>query len=241
MGRLVRRQRGYSLMELLVVLGIIGILVAVAARQFSSTTNAGPAVRGVVDEVEGVLMGAQHQAATTSVNSTLITSGTWTGTDAAALLIDGRPFDPTDNSTDVYTRRRIGSDAERLRSTAGSKIPSRDHQYAAVDVDGSLYTLALGGTRQNLKDTDLMKTDGMKGALAALADTQRLCTGSNNRVDVSGTTKRFLTGFHLVAVGMVGGKAIPNGPIAVLVVPANSPNIYKFYLPQGEGATWQRM
>ncbi|HNX95977.1 MAG TPA: type II secretion system protein, partial [Holophaga sp.] len=64
-----RRCSGFSLIELLVVLAILGILSMVGLSMLGD--RKGSAVRGVMDEIEGVLMAAQRNAASTGTDVTL--------------------------------------------------------------------------------------------------------------------------------------------------------------------------
>ena len=52
---------------------------------------------------------------------------------------------------------------------------------------------------------------------------------------------QFVTGFCIVVVGLnAAGNAVPGGPVGVIVVPAGSANIYKYFKQNG-GTTWGRM
>lgn len=230
-----RREGGYSLIEVLVVLGILTVLVAAGFSLNSRTDARVSAVRGVMGEIEGLLIAAQHKTALSTSSVSVITDGTWAGAGANALSIDGRPFDPTDTGTDPFTRTRIGALNEVFRSRAAEGF--RPHTYASIDTDGTFYPLALA-TRAGLLTVEPVKSDtALKAALEA---TQRLCNGGPRSMDINGLSKRFTTGWHLVVVGTRNGKAIPNGPIGVLVAPANSGTIYQFYLSEGD-ETWRRL
>lgn len=229
------RSGGYSLIEILVVLAVLTVLVAAGFSLNSRTDARVSAVRGVMGEIEGLLISAQHKTSLSTSSVTIITDGTWAGAGAAALSIDGRPFDPTDAGTNPFTRNRIGALNEIFRSRAAEGF--RPHQYASIDTDGSLYPIALGARPALLTVEPVASDAALK---AALGSTQRLCSGAQKSVDINGLSKRFTTGWHMVVVGTRNGMAIPNGPIGVMLAPGNSGTIYQFYLSEGD-STWRRL
>ena len=92
-----------------------------------------------------------------------------------------------------------------------------------------------------LAAADLADVDPVRSQPDFVAALQnRLFTGGDNHVIVNGLTKRFERGFSIVVVGISGGNPRPKGPVGVIVVPANSSSIYKFYKAEGED-TWRRL
>jgi len=216
-----RRCSGFSLIELLVVLAILGILSMVGLSMLGD--RKGSAVRGVMDEIEGVLMAAQRNAASTGTDVTLLASGKWTdGSDK--LTIDGRRWDPTKTPDITKPDTRLGSTSEVFTSHYFGG--ARDHRSAGVDK---------GDTAINLNTVSPCKDDPFKTALD-----NNLCTGAVKTVVINGTTKRFMTGFYIVVTGLQGGSPAANGPVGVIVVPGNMTSVFKFYKREGE-TQWRRL
>jgi prepilin-type N-terminal cleavage/methylation domain-containing protein len=212
--------KGYSLIELLVVLVIVGLLAYVGLSTLGD--RKGNAVRGVMDEVEGVLLTAQRNAVATGTDVTISASGNWV---AGTLTLDGRRADPAD------TTKRLGSNSEVFTSqyTTGQ----RGHVSAGV-VDATGYTTALGAAPGLVT----VAPGTAEPFLSALGN--NLFTGVAKTVVISGATKRFNTGFCIYIAGLRGGGAASNGPVGVIVVPGNMANVFKFYKREGE-TTWRRL
>lgn len=230
-----RLHRGYSLIELLVVLVIVGILAMVGVSMIGDRPTS--AVRSVMDELEGTLSQAQKTASLTSQDVYLSTSGTWVG---GNLLLDGRALSPSVSfppaAGDLVAgdgTKRVGSNSECFRSLYPR---SRDHLSAGVDT-ASWYSTALGGA-SDLKDVEPVKSS--TELVNALASGNRLFTGSDHYAIVNGLTKRFEGGFSVAVVGLRDGQPIVGGPVGVIVVPANSTAIYKFY-KSSNGSGWRRL
>lgn len=232
----LRPCRGYSLIELLVVLVIVGILAMVGVTMIGNrTTNA---VRSVLDEVEGVLSAAQKGTIASSRDIYVCSSGDWL---AGSLVLDGRPLRPTvANPPGVGDLnpgddlKRVGSASEVFRSHATS---DRDHMSAGVAVDTApWYGVALGTTPAL---ATVAPISGQTEFTAALGNPLFKSSGLYT-VIINGQTKRFMTGFCVVVVGLASGNPLPNGPVGVLIVPQNSSNIYKYYKAD-QSSVWRKI
>lgn len=220
-----RSDTAYTLIELLVVLVIVGILAAVGVMMIGD--RKGNAVRGVMDEIEGVLSAAQRNTMATGADVTIQASGKWTD---GTLRIDGRRTTPGTDPTDPTNR--LGPLSEVFASHYLDR--RRDHLSAGVDT-GAGYATALGAAKELVKvppcDTEPFKT--------ALGN--NLCTGADTTVTVNGTNKRFTTGFCIIVTGLQGaGSVAADGPVGVIVVPASMSSVFKFYKREGE-TQWRRL
>jgi len=224
---------GFSLIELLLVLVIVGACALVAVATLGSRKNS--AVKTVADQVEATLVLGQQYAVATGKDVSVATGGTWTSP-SSPLFLDPRPFDtsvaPPSTGYDPTADNRAGG----TRATSSEVFRSlfcqhmRDHMNAWVDTGGSTVADAL-------KSLTPFNTDAT--FLAAYGN--RLCSGGTlNSVMVNATTKRFTSGFSIVVIGTsIDGLVSTNAPVVVLVVPANSSNIYRFYRADG-ATTWRR-
>jgi len=220
---------------MLVVLTIVGILAVSATFYFTSRSAGG--VRSVLDEVEGALVNAQKATLLYSRDIYISTNGTWLG---GNLILDGRPFDPAQvpgvpslgDLTPGDDTRRVGPPSECFRSLYPK---SRDHRSAGVATNEGWYTIARGSA------PDLASVEPVASQADLVQALQnRLFTGALNSVVVNGQNKRFERGFSVVVVELSGQNPTPNGAIGVLVVPANSSIIYKYYKAEGENV-WRRL
>lgn len=218
------RSSGFSFPELIVVLAIIGAL-SVAGYMYM-VDNRAPAVKAILEEVEGVLVAAQRNTMSGTGDVVVIAQGTWQGTTPTTVFrLDGRRFNPA-LTGGVYDRPRIGSMSEVFTSNF---VTDRRHQLAGVDTSGGAdYTTAIAGSVPALSAE-------MSGVLGT-----PLCMGVDNNVVVNGYTKRFTTGFYVAVVGLKNGSPIPNGPVGLIVVPTNSAGIYKYFKADGD-TTWRRL
>ncbi len=215
-----QREKGFTLVELLVVLTIVGILAGVAI--FSLGDNRGGAVRGVLDDLEGVVLAAQRNAVATGTNVNLTASGVWTD---GSFRIDGRRFDPANFPA------RLGSESEVFTSRFVDR--QRDHRFAGVVRDAD-YITALG-TAPSLAAVPPGNAEPFLSALG-----NNLCAGPETTITVNGTTKRFNTGFCIFVAGMTDSGVLAGGPVGVIVVPGNTANVFKFYKRAGE-TQWRRL
>jgi prepilin-type N-terminal cleavage/methylation domain-containing protein len=228
-----RHHRGFSLIELLVVLVIVGILSAVGVMMIGDRKGSG--VRSVMNEIEGVILAAQKASVTTSQDIHLTTAGDWAG---GTLIMDGRPlviptppipgtipWPPAGWPTAVdlvpgSDALRVGAPSEAFRVN----LRDRDHMSAGVTVSNAGYATARGTCPALETVTPI---SGEPNFVAAMANP--IFTGGQKDIVISGQTKRFMTGFCVVVVGLSNNNVVANGPIGVLVVPANSATVYKFY------------
>jgi len=232
-----RHSRGYSLIELLVVLVIAGILATVGVLTIGGGRR-GSAVRSVLDEVEGVIIASQKGTIAAVRDIYLVSDGAWM---AETLILDGRPLRlPPVTATPPGAgdlapgadAKREGGSSECFRSRA---TRDRDHMSAGIDVGNTWYATALGG---NPALEAVAPINGMVDFTNAM--TRPLFTGALNSVVVNGQTKRFMTGFCVVVVGLQKGIPMPNGPVGVLVVPQNSSSVYKYYKAE-DSAVWRKL
>ena len=253
-----KSSRGYSMIELLVVLAIVGILAFVGVSMIGSRPSS--AVRGTLDELEGVIAGAQKLSVATGQDVYLVADGTWDPTSASYFVLaydTVRAVDRAANpgNPDVAARARIVAQARapladgtdpsgvfRVSFNPTTKALVQDHAYTGVatgDWPASWYTTALGST------TALTAISPGNAApfAAALAGGNQLCKTVTNFVIVSGLNKRFASDFFICVVGIRSGNAVPKGPLGFLVVPANSASIYKFYNPGtvDNDGQWRRL
>lgn len=227
-----RRCRGYSLIELLVVLVIVGILTAVGVMMIGDRRGSG--VRSVMDEIEGVLYSAQKASMASSRDIYITTTGTWVD---GSLIMDARPLVvpanwaaagwlSADSPSDAYLTpgtdaNRVGASTECFRSRSPR---DRDHLSAGVAVSNGWYAAALGPSA-GIEAVPPVSTQ--PDFVATLA--YPIFNGAQRSIVISGLSKRFATGFCVVIVGLNSGNPLANGPIGVLVVPRNGSAVYKYY------------
>lgn len=255
-----RPQRGYSVIELLVVLAIVGILAMVGLTTLGNRPTV--AVRANLDEIEGVLMGAQKLAvARGGADVYLVADGVWDAQAGNFFVLAYDIMKPVDAAAPAntvarivkYARNPAGAPAGeapegtfRLQFNSTTKAVGRDHQHAGVVVAGSnWYTNALGGTMKALATVSPGNATPLS---TALATANNLCQGAagdgiTNVAIVSGLNKRWTRDFHLCVAGIRSGNAVPGGPVGFVIVPANSGSVYKFVNPgtSGGDGTWRRM
>lgn len=209
-----KRASGYTLIELLVVLVIVGIL-AIASVQMIGNRPAS-AVHAVMDQLEGVIAAAHKGTTSTLGDITLTASGDWTAATPATL---------------TYTGASGPGDAFVYTPT------SRDHQYAAIDCGSGWSDIAIA----SLKDQPPF-------APVSPATTTPFLDALSNQLFKSGTpapvingySKRANSGFYIAVVGIRNGVPVDSGPVGVLVMPAGSGTIYKFFRTNS-AEPWRRL
>ena len=251
-----RPSAGYSVLEVMLVMGIVGILSAVGASQLAP--RSAPAVRTLMDEVEGALGTAHQAAAATGQDIALVTWGTW---DAGSPLFlahgDATLSDENIQSvaTGTASASSVGSQGSTV-ATAFRYLPGDRVQAGAriVALGSTQWTNALqilpgGGKNDDITTVQPFADDSASGGTRGLmhdlvVDTNRLFPEDLHRVLVSGSSKRFVSAFIIPIVGTTGsGSAVPGAPMGLLVVPQNGAAIFKFYNPgarDGDGK-WRRI
>lgn len=229
------KSRGYSLIELLLVLIIVAILAVAGVVMIRPRRS--DSVRSIMAELEGVIVNTQNSASISTRDIYLTTQGDWI---AGTLYMDGRPLLPTVASPPgtgdlTNAANRVGSPAEVFHSLYTAK--NSDHLNAGVDTTGTWYTVALGSAPDL---ATLPPFSASTSLLTALHNPLFIANNAVNDVVFNGISRQFNTGFAIVVVGLAGGSAVPNGPIGVLVVPAQSGEVFKYFKPNGS-TQWGRM
>lgn len=202
---------GYSLIELLLVLVIVGILVVASVQMIGN--RPATAVHSIMDELEGVISAAHKGTTSTLGDITLTATGNWTAATPATLTYTGASG-PSSNF--VYTPT------------------SRDHQYAGIDCGSGWSDDAI----TSLQGVVPFSADAT--FLAALAPSAQLFKAGNPAPVINGYSKRANSGFYIAVVGLRGGVPVTSGPVGVLVMPAGSGTIYKFYR-SNSAESWRRL
>ena len=210
-----RSATGYTLIELLVVLVIVGVLAIASVQMIGN--RPGAAVISVMDELEGVISEAHKGTTSTLGDITLTATGNWTAATPATLTFTGASG-PADAF--VYTPT------------------SRDHQYAAIDCGNGWSDDAI----TSLKDVvPFSATPASSNTfLSALATSAELFKSGNAPAVINGYSKTVNSGFYIAVVGMRGGVPVSSGPVGVLVMPAGSGTVYKFYR-SNSAESWRRL
>jgi len=234
-------RRGYSLVELLVVLVIVGILAMVGVSMLGSRPSA--SVRTVMDELEGTISGAHKLAVATGRDVLLVSQGDWSASGTRMLLAYG---DATLTSTVVRDNGLVASESFRLAVTAGNTGLRREHMYAGVVTDGNAawWTTASAGSKAIGSVAPFDATPGFSGLLTTASSNLFQGGGTLATARISGANKRFTTSFWIEVVSLRDGQPQPGGPLGVLVVLANGGQIYKYYNPgiiDGGNGQWRKI
>ncbi|MBI4911426.1 MAG: prepilin-type N-terminal cleavage/methylation domain-containing protein [Acidobacteria bacterium] len=251
-------QRGYSLVELLVVLIIAGILAVVSVQWLGN--RPANAVKSVLDEIEGALAEVQAQAVATGRDTAVVTAGNWTTASPLFMFkVDGALLPTADLATVAINlfngqppSNGVTPTNQAIASTAGlgfrlgvnpnaNQIRERAHQNAGVDVAFPAWWNAAAPGNQDLSTIDPF-TGVFAGALVP-GNALFHSDGSRNFALVSGTNKRWSTTFLIPVVSISNGLPVPGGPMGLIYVQANGATVYKFYNPgsrNGDGQ-WRRI
>jgi prepilin-type N-terminal cleavage/methylation domain-containing protein len=204
---------GYTLIEMLLVLAIVGIMAIASVQMIGN--RPGTAVRAVMDELEGVISAAHKGTTSTLGDITLTATGNWTAATPATLTYTGATG-PSDMF--VYTPTL------------------REHQYAAIDCGSGWSDTAIASLKSVVPFAPVAPATTTP-FLDALAN--QLFNGGFAPV-INGYSKRANTGFYIAVVGMRSGTPITSGPVGILVMPAGSGTVYKFYR-SNSAESWRRL
>lgn len=194
----------------LLVVLVIVGILAIASVQMIGNRPAS-AVHAVMDQVEGVIAAAHKGTSSTLGDIALTATGDWTASTPATLTYTGATG-PADNF--VYTPT------------------SRDHQYAGIDCGKGWSDNAIA----SLGTVPPFQTDPtFKAALGSSGELFK--TG---KAVINGYSKRANEGFYIAVVGLRGGVPVDSGPVGVLVMPAGSGTIYKFFR-SNSAEPWRRL
>ncbi|MDP1830925.1 MAG: prepilin-type N-terminal cleavage/methylation domain-containing protein [Geothrix sp.] len=243
---------GYSLIEMLVVLAIVAIL-AIAGVTMIGNRQAG-AVRSLMDELEGALTNAHKAAVATGRDVAIVTWDIWdAGTPLRLAHGDASLTEAEIQATVVNILAGLPPDPAYGPAGQTVAVPFRflpndviQTRARIVDLASPQWVNALQATPAGTANPDPTTIPPFSaGPLAGtVSDLNRLFTGALNRVEISGSNKRFNTTFIIPVVGTTtAGGALPGGPMGLIVVLNNGGSIYKFYNPgaRDSDGIWRRL
>ena len=245
--------RGYSLIELLLVLVIVAIL-AVASAYMVGNRGSG-SVRVVMDELEGTLSGAQKYAVSTGRDVLVATQGDWGGATPMVAAYGDATLGAAEvllNATRAPSLTLAANEtpmvAEAFRVAVNSNgTLQRVHMNAGVVTAATAgWWTTMTGAAGVADITGVAPfNDASTGFKDVLTSSPNLFQGGTTvgSVRISGANKRFVSTFWIEVVSIANGLPLPGGALGLLVVQANSGQIFKFYNPgtlNGNGK-WRRI
>ena len=248
-----RTNRGYSLIELLVVLTIIGILSVVGVMMIGNRRAV--AVRSLLDELEGSLSNARQAAAATGRDIAIVQWGSWSAADPLVVAY-GDATGLTDLQIQTIAKGLLASTPPASTVQWGQTVAVAFHYLATdttqarariVPVNSTDWTTAMtalssGAINQAIDAKDPFNS--VTGFMGMVGDTTNLFTGALSRTVVSGSSQRFTSTFCIEIVGTSPDAGpLPGSPMGLIFVQANGGTIYKFYNPgelEGNGL-WRRI
>ena len=233
-----RGSPGFSMIELLVVLVVLGVLAVIGVSM--SGTSYSTSVRGVMDELEGTLAGAQARASATGQDVMIATSGDWASANPAILAYGNSTL----GSATILANGLTDPAAFRA-GVAGATLPREHVNAGAVTAANGTWfaTAATGSTDITGVPPFNDAATGFQGILGTAASNLFQGGAGANTVLVSGTSHRFTSTFWIEVVALNGGGPVAGGPMGVLVVLANGATVYKFYNPGVRNGTgkWRKI
>lgn len=243
-----RRVRGFSLIEMLVVLAIIGILSIVGVVMLGNRQAGG--VRSLLDELEGSLANAHKAAVATGHDVALVGWGTWAAGNPLTLAHGDASLSDSQIQT-AAVGLLAGVQPTGLAQTVA--VPFRfmptepSHLRARIAVQGTgewnqAKQSAGSGANQDITTVSPFKAGETMVGLSA--DVNSFFRTGLNRAVISGSNKRFNTTFSIRIVGTTSSGGVqPGAPMGLIVVMGNGASIYKFYNPgiQNGDGQWRRL
>lgn len=163
-----QNQKGFTLIELMIVIAIIGILAAIAIPQFATYRKR--AINTKADSTVGVLKSAQaaiNQDTATygssfgGVQVVAGTGGLTLGAAALAAVVGGVAANAVAGAFPAALQNQVGAGIANNQSAAGCAIPAGVIAQSAADALWGSYTswsYAAGGNRAYLIDSDSENT-----------------------------------------------------------------------------------
>lgn len=226
------RDRGFSLMELLVVLTVMGILAGAGVYQLGSRRQG--AVRALLDQTEGALILAQRNALVSNQDLHVRFQGQWLSA-SDPFVLDGRPYESTPANLElpITQRARQGAEAEVFqgRYASGDAV----HRHAGIVTDEAV---AESIRKDFLESADAAKYSDIR-TMVATAPLLLKGDGATQVEEIQGASMRFARGFLIPVAGILGnGKMLATGHRGLLVAPPRSSRVFKLYRSM-EDSTWR--